>query len=158
MWLHASYRETQQIWCMDFSRSYARRKHISEQSAEGRLEGEFICPFCFHHPFPTVAFHESPEVEGHLGKDEAPTERDRKGGGRGNLRRRTRFVSNTLHTLRYSGLLVPSHGISSPAMWGPPSILLRERRRLSPFPGRGGATPLSDRVPFLMASWSRLED
>lgn len=40
--------------------------------------------------------------------------RDREGGSRVNLRRRTRFVSTTLHTLRYSGLLVPSHSTSSP--------------------------------------------
>lgn len=106
---------------MDFSRRYARRKHTSEKSAEGRMEVEFICPLCFHLLSPTVAFHESPEAEGQLGKAEVPTERDREGGGRGNLRRCTRFVSNMLHTLRYSGPLVPSHGVSFPTtMWGHP--------------------------------------
>lgn len=82
-----------------------------------------------------MAFHRSPEVEGQLGKDEPPPKRDR-GGGRGTLRRCTRFVSHTLHTLRYSGLLVPSHGISSPtAMWGPP--FSRENEDIS-VPSLGG--------------------
>lgn len=68
--------ETQQVWHMDFTGRYARRKHTPAKSAEERVEGNFICPLCFHLSFPTVAFHERPEVKGRLGKDEVPTERE----------------------------------------------------------------------------------
>lgn len=68
--------------------------------------------------------------------------RDREGGSRVNLRRRTRFVSTTLHTLRYSGLLVPSHSISSPTATC--DLRFPERTKTSV------QVPVSDRV--LMAS------
>ena len=61
--------------------------------------------------------------------------RDR-GGGRGNLGRCTKFVSSTLHTLRYSGPRMPSLVSALPLQWGdhhPP----REQRHVDPFPGRG---------------------
>lgn len=89
-------------------------------------------PFTPISRFP-VSFYESPEVEGQLGKEEASTDR---GGGRGNLGRCTRFVSSTLHTLRYSGPRMPSLVSALPLQWGDHHPL-REQRHVDPFPGRG---------------------
>lgn len=137
LWSHGSEAETES-GRMDVSSQWAakRNSRSGAWTSPEDLQGEntplrslqkeewrwnLSATFASHLLSPTVAFHESPEVEEQLGKAEVPTGRDREGGDRGNLRRCTRFVSSTLHTLRYSGPLVPSHGVSSPTtMWGSP--------------------------------------